>query len=130
MSKTLHTTGIINFFFWSFLVGETIQLEAELNLHCQKIVNEIGPLRGILDDMINQCLISTDNRSYIEQYPDQQNQTRRLFEIIIGRGQEVYSAFLAILREHGYQELTESLDQDQTTQTNISNNKQGNYYVQ
>lgn len=90
------------------------------------VVNEIGPLGRILDDMINQCLISTDNRSYIEQYPDQQNQTRRLFEILNGRGQEVYSAFLAILREHGYQKLTESLDRDQTTQTNI-NNKKGNY---
>ncbi|CAC5401748.1 unnamed protein product [Mytilus coruscus] len=69
--------------------GDTPELEAKLNRHFQRIVNEIGALREILDDMISQCLISTDN----------------------------------ILRKRGYQQLTESLEQDHITQTNISNNK-------
>ncbi|VDI50650.1 Hypothetical predicted protein, partial [Mytilus galloprovincialis] len=105
-------------------VAETTELEAKLNRHFQKIVNEIGPLGQILDDMISQCLISTDNRSYIEQYPDKQNQTRRLLNILIGRGQEVYSAFLEILRKHGYQKFSESLEHDHVTQENTFDNKQ------
>ncbi|XP_052084812.1 uncharacterized protein LOC127721998 [Mytilus californianus] len=99
-------------------VEETTELEAKLNYHFQRIVNEIGTLREILDDMISKCLISTDNRSYIEQYPDQQHQIKRLTEIIIRRGQDFYSAFLEILRKHDYQQLIESLEHVDVSQKN------------
>lgn len=75
--------------------------------------------------MISQCLISTDNRRYIEQYHDQHNQTRRLLNIINRRGPEVYSAFLEILCKHGYQKLSESLKHDPVTQENIFDIIQG-----
>jgi hypothetical protein len=66
--------------------------------HSERLFHEIK-ICGILDYMMSQCAISTEERNYIEHDPRPSEQKKRLLALIQKRGQVVYDIFIQALSE-------------------------------
>ena len=104
-------------------------VEVFITRHFERLIHEVQ-ICGILDYMMSQCTISTEDRSYIEHHPRSSEQNKALLALIQKRGQVVYDVFIEALSHGQYRNLAELLVLDKepdttTTQTGESKETTG-----
>ena len=104
-------------------------VEVCITRHSKKLIDEMQ-ICGILDYMMSQCAISTEDRKDIEHHPRPSEQNKTLLALIPKRGQVVFDIFIKALSYCQYRDLAELLVLDKepdttTTQTGESNESTG-----
>ena len=101
-----------------FLTDKIIDdVEICITRHSERLVCEVQ-ICGILDYMMSQCAISTEDRNYIEDDPRPTEQNKTLLALIQKRGQVVYDVFIEALSDCQYRDLAELLVLDKEPDTN------------
>ncbi|CAG2223092.1 unnamed protein product [Mytilus edulis] len=82
--------------------------EINIRRHYHMIIQEIS-VSKILDQMMTNCVLTSDDRRHIEQPVRQAEQNQALLDIIIDRNRSTFDIFIDALRDSGYDGIAELL---------------------